>query len=98
MFLNALLTSAPAIGDADLYALSSSQCGSVSGFSAIESRLMATTLITAYLQVILWCHQVGLLPDNIEGEEFGENEIAFPASVFDKMYSLRRNEIRKLSE
>ncbi|KAG1684091.1 Protein ELYS [Nymphon striatum] len=67
------------------------------GLKELDSRLVATDLITSYLKVILWCHEVGLLPNNIEGEEFGENEFAFPASVLDKMYSSRRNEIKKIS-
>ncbi|XP_023211743.1 protein ELYS-like isoform X4 [Centruroides sculpturatus] len=66
------------------------------GEQELEQRRDVTQLIAVYLKVILWLYNCSLLPEYIEGEAYGENEVAYPVSVLSEAYSSRREELQKL--
>lgn len=66
------------------------------GEHELEQRRDVTQLIAVYLRVILWLYDCSLLPEYIEGEAYGENEVAYPVSMLSEAYSCRRQELQKL--
>lgn len=66
------------------------------GKRELSLRIEAVQSVALYLHVLIWLYDSHLLPEHCEGEEFGEDEVAYPVSRLERTYSCRRLELQKL--